>query len=204
MKGREGGQKAPGPKSQERKGCDSMKIGEAQQIYRGQVKSYREQKAVLSKQLQNVKSRMESSPEAAERHAAEGVALELSINALDEKQEEYQDYLNKLSEKYCALWNAEVSRQQADAMEEYTEDMGKVMEVARRIMKGAIVPASDEKKLMEFSFELYQAAKNIGSLARQKEKEEYDSLWGEEEEKEYDDPREVAEGGEAVGERLKL
>ena len=46
--------------------------------------------------------------------------------------------------------------QQADAAAEYAEDMGKMMEVARRIMKGGIVPASDEKKLMEFSFEMYQ------------------------------------------------
>ena len=30
-------------------------------------------------------------------------------------------------------------------MEEYSEDMIKIMEVARRIMKGAKVPASDEK-----------------------------------------------------------
>lgn len=179
-------------------GSDSMKIGEARQLYRGQVEAYQEQKAVLSKRLGDLKSRMEVSEEEKERHAAEGVALELSIGALDAKQEEYQEYLNKLSDKYCAYWNAEVTRQQADAAEEYAQDMGKIMEVARRIMKGGTVPASDEKKLMEFSFELYQTAKNIGSIARQKDKEKYDSLWGEEEEKEYGDPEEAAEGAQAV------
>ena len=40
------------------------------------------------------------------------------------------------------------------------------MEVARRIMKGGIVPPTDEKKLMEYSMELYQAAKNIGALVK--------------------------------------
>ena len=71
------------------------------------------------------------------------------------------------------------------------------MAVARRLMKGAIVPATDERKLMEYSMELYQAAKNMGAMAKQKEKEEYDSLWGEEEEKEYEDPTEVADNTEA-------
>jgi len=60
------------------------------------------------------------------------------------------------------------------------------------------VPASDEKKLMEFSMEMYQAAKNIGAMA--KEKEEYDTLWEEEEEKEYEDPNEVADNTEAFAE----
>ena len=63
------------------------------------------------------------------------------------------------------------------AMEEYSEDMIKIMEVARRIMKGAKVPASDEKKLMEYSMELYMAAKNMAVLNENKKKEEYDSLW---------------------------
>ena len=76
--------------------------------------------------------------------------------------------------------------------------MGKIMEVARRIMKGGIVPAADEKKLMEFSMEMYQAAKNIGAMA--KEKEEYDTLWQEEEEKVSEDPMEVADNAEAFAE----
>lgn len=65
-------------------------------------------------------------------------------------------------------------------------------------MKGAIVPATDEKKLMEYSMEMYQAAKNMGALARQKEKEEYDSLWDDEDEPdEVVDATEVADNTEA-------
>ena len=68
-------------------------------------------------------------------------------------------------------------------------------------MKGAIVPATDEKKLMEYSMELYQAAKNIGALVRQKEKEEYESLWDEKEEpEEVADPMEVADNTAAFAE----
>lgn len=174
-----------------------MKIGEAQQIYREQVNAYRTQKVALSKQLKDIQSKMKYSPDQQEEYASQAAALELTLNALDEKQTEYQDYLSKLADQYCAYWNATVADQQADAAAEYAEDMGKMMEVARRIMKGGIVPASDEKKLMEFSFEMYQTAKNIGALAQREKREKYDSLWGDEEEKEYDDPREVAENGAA-------
>lgn len=175
-----------------------MKIGEAQQIYREQIKTYNTQKAALSKQLQDVRSRMEASPDDQEIFGSEAAVLELSIEALNKQQDEYQDYMDELSDQYCAYWNATVADQQADAAKEYGEEMGKLMEVARRLMKGAIVPAYDEKKLMEFDKELYQMAKSIGMLVRQQKKEKYDSLWGEEEEKEYDDPREVAENAEAA------
>lgn len=175
-----------------------MKIGEANQLYREQVKSYQTQKAALSKQLEQVRSRMEHFPAGNAQFESEAATLELSINALDEKQKEYQDYLSDLMEQYSAYWNSTVAEQQADAAKEYAIEMGKIMEVARRIMKGAIVPATDEKKLMEYSFELYQAAKNIGSIARQDKREKYKSLWQDEEEKEYDDPKEVAENAEAA------
>ena len=175
-----------------------MKIGEAQQLYREQVRAYQQQKAAVSKQLKTVRSRMENSPDGQERYGQEAAVLELTLNSLNDKQQEYYDYLDKLADQYCAYWNATVADQQADAAKEYAVNMGKIMEVARRLMKGGIVPASDERKLMEFSMELYQAAKNIGSLFR-KEKEEYDSLWKDDDEKkEYDDPQEVAENAEAA------
>ena len=93
--------------------------------------------------------------------------------------------------QHTALFNAEVSKQQGEAMEEYSEDMIKIMEVARRIMKGAKVPASDEKKLM--------AAKNMAVLNENKKKEEYDSLWDDEKKEENPDPDEVANDAEYGG-----
>lgn len=174
-----------------------MKIGEAQQIYRAQVKEYQAQKSAVSSELKDIRNKMKNLPGNQEEFESRAATLELTLNALDEKQTEYQDYLSQLTDKYCAYWNAAVADQQADAAAEYAEDMGKMMEVARRIMKGGIVPASDEKKLMEFSFEMYQTAKNIGAMAQREKKEKYDSLWGDEEEKEYDDPREVAENAQA-------
>mgnify|MGYP001068956026 CR=1 FL=1 len=156
-----------------------MKIGEAQEIYREQIRAYQKEKSSISKQLQNLRRRMEIRPE--------------------EKQDEYQEYLSRLTETYCAYWNAAVADQQADASEEYAEDMAKVMEVARRIMRGDIVPASDEKKLMEYSEEMYQTAKSVGAMVRRQKREKHKSLWGDEEEKQYPDPREAAENAEAPG-----
>ena len=40
-----------------------MKIGEAQGIYRDQVRAYQKEKNNISKQLQNLRKRMESRPE---------------------------------------------------------------------------------------------------------------------------------------------
>jgi hypothetical protein len=177
-----------------------MKISEVQQIYREQVKSYQMQKAALTKQLKYLRSRADDSIVGKEEYCSEAAALELTLEKLTQKQKEYQEYLNELSERYCACWNAAAAEQQKDAAQDYAEDMAKIMEVARRLMRGAIVPASDEKKLMEFSMEMYQTAKNVGAIAKQQKREKYDTLWGEEGEKTYDDPRHAAENAQTTWE----
>lgn len=175
-----------------------MKIGEARQIYNTQIRAYQEQKVALSKQKKELESKMNTVPDGKTVYANEAAILELTIKAVDEKQTEYQDYMDKLLAQWNAKANMVSAEQQGDAMEEYVENIGKIMEVARRLMKGAVVPAKDEQKLMEYSMELYQAAKNMGMLEKQKEKEEYDSLWDDDEEKKvYEDPSEVADNTEA-------
>ena len=175
-----------------------MKIAEARQIYNTQIKAYREQKVALSKQKQELEGKINATPNGKTVYANEAAILELTIKAVDEMQTEYQDYMEKLLGQWNAKANMVSSEQQCEAMKMYTEDLGKIMEVARRLMKGAVVPGTDEKKLMEYSTELYQAAKNIGAMVKQREKEKYDSLWDEdEEETEYEDPIEVADNTEA-------
>ncbi len=172
-----------------------MKITEARQIYNTQIKAYREQQAVLSGKKAELEKKINAVENGKTVYANEAATLELTIEAVKEKQTEYQEYMDKILEQRTATANMIIAEQQGDALEEYAEDLVKIMEVARRIMKGGIVPASDEKKLMEYSMELYQAAKNIGAMA--KEREEYDSLWEEEEEeKEYEDPMEAADNTE--------
>lgn len=174
-----------------------MKIEEARRLYNTQIREYREQQVILSKQKQELEQKINTTPDGKTIYANEAAVLELTIQAVDEKQDEYKDYMDKLLAQWSGIANMVSTKQQGEAMEEYAVDMAKIMEVARRIMKGAIVPGDDERKLMEYSKELYQAAKNIGAMAKEK-KEKYESLWDDDEEPtEYEDPMEVANNTEA-------
>lgn len=177
-----------------------MKIEEARITYNQQIRAYHEQQIILAKQKKELEHKINTTPDGKNIYANEAATLELTIEAVNEKQDEYKDYMEKLLEQHTAIANMISAEQQGDAMAEYAEDMGKIMEVARRLMKGDIVPATDEKKLMEYSMEMYQAAKNMGFMAKQKEREEYDSLWEDEAPKEYEDPIEVADNTEAFAE----
>lgn len=75
----------------------------------------------MSKQLQTLRRRMEAHPDGKEQYESEAATLELTLDALKEKQEEYQDYLSDLAEQYCAYWNNAAAEQQADAAEDYKE-----------------------------------------------------------------------------------
>ena len=178
-----------------------MTIKEVRQTYGTQIKSYHEQQIALQKQKKELERKINTTPDGKSVYANEAAVLELTIQTVDEKQSEYQAYMEKVTEQWGAVAKMEAAKQQGEAMEEYAIDMGKIMEVARRLMKGGIVPPTDEKKLMEYSMELYQAAKNIGAMAKEKEKEEYDSLWEEKEVKEAaQDPTEVADNAEIFAE----
>ena len=175
-----------------------MKIQEARQVYGAQISSYRDQLQQLQKKKEELEKRSKLIIDGKVIYEKEAAVLELTMDKVTKKKEEYQKYMEILNQQWAGIANMEASRQQADAAEEYYEDIGKIMEVARRIMKGGIVPPQDEKKLMEYSMELYQAAKNIGSMEQQKKREEYDSLWEEKtENKVVEDPMETANNAAA-------
>jgi len=176
-----------------------MKISEAFQIYRGYRRELTDQTRSLVQQRNAAqeKAKITGSQEDAQLAAT----LELSIKDTQEKFDANQEILDSLTEQWCAVANAESTRQQSDAAADYAVELSKIMEVARRISTGGIVPWSDEKKLMEFSNELYQAAKSAAALHDMQEKrEKYKSLWEEEEEEkeEQPDPLEVADNAEAA------
>ena len=77
-------------------------------------------------------------------------------------------------------------RTQEEASEKYAKDQAKVMSVFRAMAKGDIVPASDEKKLMEYSSELYQSAKMAQSMALQAERRKHKSQWDDKEEEAHE------------------
>ncbi len=177
-----------------------MKVGDAQKLYRAQRATIidRRRKLVKKKEELDKKIKTTFDSEKREVYTNEAATLELSIGALNEKFDENQEVLDRLTQQYASVFNAEASRQQKDAMEDAAVEMGKIMEVARRIGKGARVPANDEKKVMDYSMELYMAAKNLAMINKmnKKKKEEYDSLWGDEEEKKEYDPEGKAENAE--------
>lgn len=175
-----------------------MKIGEAQKLYRAQRASLLEQKQKLLKKREDLEKKMNITPDGKEIYANEAARLELTLDAVTQRFDENQEVLDRLVEERVLVWNAEVSRQQSDVMQEKSDDMAKIMEVARRIGKGAKVPASDEKKLMDYSMEVYLAAKNLAMLNERKKREKYKSLWEDEDDRhrqEYD-PQEKAENAE--------
>lgn len=178
-----------------------MRIEQARQVYSAQIKEYREQQLLLTKQKQELEQQMRLNPDHAKAFEQEAATLELTIQAVNEKQDEYKDYMEKLMEQRTAMANMVVAKQQGEAMEDYVEDLGKIMEVARRLMKGDIVPLTDEKKLMDYSMEMYQAAKNMGTMIKNQERKEHKSLWEDEEEPEpLEDPMEVADNSEVFAE----
>lgn len=175
-----------------------MKIGEAQSTYSQQIKMYNTVKNDLYVKKQELDNRIKTTENGAVVYQNEAVTLELQYNAVDQKRQEYQDYMDKLLEQKTAVWNMNAEKQQADAMAESAKDESKIMEVARRIMKGDRVPAKDEKKLMEYDYKLYSMAKSAAAMVElQKKRKEHKSLWEDEETKEVPDVEEIANNTEA-------
>lgn len=159
-----------------------MKIGEAQSTYSHQILSYNKMKTELAAKKQELNEKMKYTENGSVIYQNEAATLELQYQAVDEKRQEYQDYMDKLLEQKTAVWNMEVGKQQADAMADSAKEQSKVMEVARRIMHGDKVPAKDEKKLIEYDYKLYSMAKNAAAMLElQKNRKEHKSLWDDEE-----------------------
>ncbi len=171
-----------------------MKISEAQSIYRAYRQDLINQTKTLIKQRDEAQKKFETT--GSSQFSEQAATLQLSIEATQEKFDENQKVLDSLAEQYAAVWNTEVSKQQADAMQDMGIEMSKIMTVARRMSNGDEVPYTDEKKLLEFSNELYQAAKSAQMIHQMEEHEKYDSLWGEEEEPEEYDPQGKADNAE--------
>ena len=173
-----------------------MKIGDAINTYRPQINALWDKKVSLTKQQKELQQKQAHSADGGEQYAEEAATLELTLNEVNARYDETKAYFEKVMGAYNMAWNAEVSRQQGDALKEYGEDMAKIMEIARRISKGGIVPYKDEKKLMEYSMELYMSAKNLAVLAKEEDRKKYDSLWDEDKEKKEYDPEGAANNTE--------
>ena len=181
-----------------------MKAGEARSIYSAQISALQEQRSALLARKKELEKKSGSIPNGKELFAEEAATLELSLERVTKKYDESRNYMERIMEAYSAGFNAEVTRQQSEVLEEYAEDLAKIVEVARRIADGGVVPPKDEQKLMEYSMEMYMAAKNMAVLNELKEKEEYESLWEEEKEPGEYDPEEAGNNMEVSGEAPEL
>ena len=74
-----------------------MIIKEARQAYGAQIRSYHEQQIVLQKQKKELENKINTTPEGKDVYANEAAVLELNIQTVDEKQREYQAYMEKLT-----------------------------------------------------------------------------------------------------------
>jgi hypothetical protein len=176
-----------------------MKIGDARHVYHAQIMKYNDAKRKITDRQNEIKESIRLNPDSEVIYANEAAKLELSYDALSKKQDEYQNYMNSLMERFNAEMEKVSSKNSAEAEKKSMEDLGKIMEVARRIMKGDIVPQKDERKLMEYDDKLYQMAKNIGMMVKERERKKHKSLWEDEEELEMEDPMEAADNLEAGG-----
>ncbi len=175
-----------------------MKIGEAQKLYRQQLSFLRGQKNDYVKQQKENREKMEQGVTFtfSEAYLEREKELQEKIDELSGQIKNNEKTLDDLIDQEVGIFNSIASKQQADAMKEYGEEMAKCMEIARRISRGDHVPAQDEKKLMDFNMEIYQMAKEMAAMNMEGEHKEWESLWGDEEEKEYEDPFEASQNAE--------
>lgn len=159
-----------------------MKIRDAKQAYTAQLDTLRDKKRTLTKLLGDQ-----------ERSGSfDRVELSRELDEVNEQYKSVQGVMEGILSTEAAVRDGEAARQQAEAAARQAEELGKIMEVYRRIASGATVPAEDEKKLMDYSHELYMAAKTAAMLAQSDE--DYDSLWEDEE-----DPGPRPDPGELAG-----
>ena len=157
-----------------------MKIEDARVRYNVQIKTYYSKQKELYAQKQKLEEKIKTTENGAEVYKDESAILELQYSAVDEKRQEYQDYMDKLMEQWRMISDKIASKQQSDAMADQAKEMNKIMLVARRIMHGDKVPA-----------------KNAAAMLEIRKRKEHKSLWEDEEEKEQVSATEEANNTEA-------
>lgn len=154
-----------------------MKIGEATKIYSAKLRDINDQRNALyekKKALEQGKIEMTDD---------EVKALSKAIDRIELKRDNASKAMEGINTQKTFLQEAESSKRAGEAAAKQAENYSKCLEVARRIARGDKVPLKDEQKLLEFSSEMYQMAKNMASVAQQNEKvKKHKSLWKDEDE----------------------
>lgn len=159
-----------------------MKIGEATRIYSEQMSKLRDKRNAL---LETKKALEKGEIKMTDEEVA---ALGKSLDRVDIQCAKASEFMESVNEQKNLLYNAEASKRTGDAMAEKAENDAKCIEIARRIARGDKVPPKDEQKLLEFSSEMYQVAKNMAVMAKKEKPKEHDSLWDDEDESNEPEP----------------
>ena len=162
-----------------------MKIRDAKQAYAAHRHEIWEKREAVAKVLKEQEQHPLTSP-------FDRVELSKELSWLDAQYDAVDKALMGITAVETKVFGDECNRHQVEVQAKMAEDLGKVMEVYRRVASGAKVPAKDLQKLMDYDMKLYMAARQAALLAQQNDKE-YDSLWEDEEEvREQKTPEEVS------------
>lgn len=153
-----------------------MKIGEASRFYSARIKSLNEQRNALYEQK---KALEDGKIEMTDEEASE---LGKAISRVESKYDNASKIMESINTQRMLLQNAESTERQGKNAAKHADDYSKCLEVARRIARGDKVPPKDEKKLLEFSAEMYQMAKTMAAAARNEKAKKHKSLWKDEDE----------------------
>ncbi len=155
-----------------------MKIGEATKYYSDYLYKLQQKRQQLIQQKKEHEEQLQPNQK------PNFDKLELQIKEIDEDSEKIRDFMRQLTERKMLMEDAKNNKERMKAEEEKMKEELKCFEIFRRIANGDRVPPFDEKKLMEYNPDMYQAAKNLASMRRNAKPKEYDSLWEDEEKKE--------------------
>ena len=153
-----------------------MKIGEATKIYSAKLRDLNEQRNALyekKKALEEGKIEMTDD---------EVKALGKAIDRIEIKRGNASKAMEGINTQKTLLQEAESSKRAGEAAAKQAENYSKCLEVARRIARGDKVPLKDEQKLLEFSSEMYQMAKNMAAIANNEKVKKHKTLWKDEDE----------------------
>ncbi len=110
------------------------------------------------------------------------VEIARELDFLDVQYKAAREGMEQIMAVENGIHNAEASKQQFETLNKLAKMMPKMLEIYRRIASGGRVPPKDENALMNYSRELYLAAKMAAMMKKDKDRKEYDSLLEDEEE----------------------
>lgn len=124
------------------------------------------------------------------------VEITRELDLLDAQYKAAREGMEQIMAVENGIHNAEVSKQQFETLNKLAKMMPKMLEIYRRIASGGRVPPKDENALMNYSKELYLAAKMAAMMKKDKDKKEYDSILEDEEDGSSSGSDGMSAGGE--------